>query len=78
MTDKPNKFEDWLIHIFKDADRKWDYLREALRKQFTKEGVKPEEMKAKWLEKKKNLETDPSFKGIYEKLTNEAKSKIEG
>jgi hypothetical protein len=32
MTEKPNKLEDWLIHTFKDADRKWDLLREALRK----------------------------------------------
>lgn len=53
MTEEPSKFEDWLTRIFKDADRKWDYLRELLRKQWASEGVKPEDMKAKWEEKKK-------------------------
>ena len=32
MTDEPKKFEDWLIRIFKDADRKWDSLREVFQK----------------------------------------------
>jgi hypothetical protein len=73
MTEEPKKFEDWLIRIFKDADRKWDELRELLRKQWASEGVKPEDMKAKWEEKKKTLESDPNFKGIFEKLTEEFK-----
>jgi hypothetical protein len=30
-------------------------------------------MKSKWEEKKKSLETDPSFKGIFDKLIEEAK-----
>ncbi len=33
-------------------------------------------MKAKWSEKKKTLEADPSFKGIFDKLTEESKAKI--
>ena len=48
-----------------------------MRKEWVKEGVKTEDMKAKWEEKKKTLEADPMFKGIFEKLTEEAKKKME-
>jgi hypothetical protein len=76
MTDEPKKFEDWLIRIFKDADRKWDSLREFFRKQWASEGIKAEEMKTKWEEKKKTLENDPNFKGVFEKLTEEGKKQM--
>ena len=33
-------------------------------------------MKAKWEEKKKTLATDPNFKGVFEKLTEEGKKKM--
>ena len=47
-----------------------------MRKQWASEGVKAEDMKSKWEEKKKSLETDPSFKGIFDKLIEEAKKQM--